>query len=149
MKPTASPRTAAAQALGKIDPTTKGVVPPLHLATTYIRDPDNGYSTGFVYGRPDNETTRECEALLARRVLVGNFTTRGYGAARPVADNATAAGREANRRIEFLLRMEAPEGVETDPIGRFRDPEIEAQLVIAVDDADDEAPRPRARPGGD
>lgn len=89
------------------------------------------------------------EALLARRVLVGNFTTRGYGAARPVADNATAAGREANRRIEFLLRMEAPEGVETDPIGRFRDPEIEAQLVIAVDDADDEAPRPRARPGGD
>lgn len=66
MKPTVSPQTAAAQALGKIDPVTKGVVPPLHLATTYIRDPDNGYSNGFVYGRPDNETTRECEAVLAR-----------------------------------------------------------------------------------
>ncbi len=89
------------------------------------------------------------EALLARRVLVGGFTTRGYGSTRPVGDNATAAGREANRRIEFLLRMEAPEGVETDPIGRFRDEEIESQLVIAVSDAEDEDPRPRARPGSE
>lgn len=58
-------RTLAAQAMGKIDPITKGVVPPLHLSTTYIRDEDNGYSTGFVYGRPDNETTREAESVLA------------------------------------------------------------------------------------
>jgi cystathionine gamma-synthase len=60
-----SPRTLAAQALGKIDPLTRGVVPPIHVATTYIRDEDNGYSSGFVYGRPDNETIREAEAVLA------------------------------------------------------------------------------------
>jgi cystathionine gamma-synthase len=60
-----SPRTLAAQALGKIDPLTKAVVPPIHVATTYIRDEDNGYASGFVYGRPDNETIREAEAVLA------------------------------------------------------------------------------------
>lgn len=60
-----SPRSLAAQAMGKIDPTTKGVVPPIHVSTTYIRDEDNAYSTGFIYGRPDNETTREAESVLA------------------------------------------------------------------------------------
>jgi cystathionine gamma-synthase len=60
-----TPRTLAAQALGQIDPLTKAVVPPIHIATTYIRDEDNGYSSGFVYGRPDNQTIREAENVLA------------------------------------------------------------------------------------
>lgn len=58
-------RSLAAQAMGKIDAQTKAVVPPIHVATTYIRDDDNGYSSGFVYGRPDNETIREAESVLA------------------------------------------------------------------------------------
>ncbi len=58
-------RSLAAQAMGKVDPLTKGVVPPIHVATTYLRDEDNGYSTGFVYGRPDNETVREAESVMA------------------------------------------------------------------------------------
>ena len=36
-------RTLAAQALGAIEPATGAVVPPVHVATTYIRDPDNQY----------------------------------------------------------------------------------------------------------
>ena len=40
------------------------VVPPLHVATTFIRDPDNGYSSGNIYGRPDNPTVREAEAII-------------------------------------------------------------------------------------
>ena len=59
------PRSLAAQAMGTIDPTTRAIVPPIHVATTYIRDPDNAYSTGFIYGRPDNATVREAEAVLA------------------------------------------------------------------------------------
>ena len=59
------PRSLTAQAMGKIDHETRAVVPPIHVATTYIRDPDNGYSSGFIYGRPDNETTRETESVLA------------------------------------------------------------------------------------
>ncbi len=58
-------RSLAAQALGHVDPTTHGVVPPIHVATTYLRDPDNAYSTGYVYGRPDNATVREAEAVVA------------------------------------------------------------------------------------
>ncbi len=59
------PRTVAAQALGLVEPTTKAVVPPLHLATTFVRDPDNQYRSGYAYGRPDNATTRHAEAVLA------------------------------------------------------------------------------------
>ncbi len=59
------PRSLAAQAMGKIDPLTRAVVPPIHVSTTFIRDPDNAYSSGFIYGRPDNETTREAESVLA------------------------------------------------------------------------------------
>jgi cystathionine gamma-synthase len=58
-------RSLAAQALGRVDPVTRGVVTPLHLATTFLRDPDNGYSSGFSYARPDNATVREAEAVLA------------------------------------------------------------------------------------
>ncbi len=60
-----SPRTRLAQAMGHIDPATKGVVPPIHLSTTYIRDPDNQYRTGNIYGRPDNATVREAEEIIA------------------------------------------------------------------------------------
>jgi cystathionine gamma-synthase len=57
--------TLAAQALGKIDEATRAIVPPLHVATTFIRDPDNLYRSGNIYGRPDNETAREGEAVIA------------------------------------------------------------------------------------
>src|SRR6266567_3127741 len=59
------PRTIAAQALGLVEPVTKAVVPPLHLSTTFVRDPDNEYRAGYAYGRPDNATTRQAEAVLA------------------------------------------------------------------------------------
>ncbi|GJE25675.1 trans-sulfuration enzyme family protein [Methylobacterium organophilum] len=63
--PAFSARSQAVQALGRIDPTTRGVVPPLHLATTFLRDPDNAYSSGYTYARPDNATVREAEAVIA------------------------------------------------------------------------------------
>jgi cystathionine gamma-synthase len=58
-------RTILAQALGAGDPTTRALVPPIHLSTTFIRDADNGYQSGFVYGRTDNATVRQVEAILA------------------------------------------------------------------------------------
>src|SRR5712671_4573681 len=59
------PRTIAAQALGTIDPATRAVALPVHVSTTYIRDPDNQYRTGYIYGRPDNATVRQTEAVIA------------------------------------------------------------------------------------
>src|ERR1700704_861075 len=60
-----NPRTLAAQALGTLDPLTRAVVPPLHVATTFVRDPDNQYRSGFAYGRPDNATVRQAQAVIA------------------------------------------------------------------------------------
>jgi cystathionine gamma-synthase len=60
-----SKRSLAVQALGHVDPITKAIVPPIHLATTYIRDEDNAYRSGYVYGRPDNATVRDAEGVIA------------------------------------------------------------------------------------
>jgi OOP family OmpA-OmpF porin len=39
--------------------------------------------------------------LVSRGVGAGRLTARGYGSANPVANNATAAGRAQNRRVEL------------------------------------------------
>jgi cystathionine gamma-synthase len=58
-------RTLLAQAMGAGDPVTKALVPPIHMSATYLRDADNGYSGGYVYGRTDNASVQQVEALLA------------------------------------------------------------------------------------
>ena len=55
----------AAQAMGWIDPVTKAVVPPIHMASTYQRDEDNGFRSGRIYARADNPTFDQVEATLA------------------------------------------------------------------------------------
>jgi cystathionine gamma-synthase len=79
------PRTLAAQALGIVEPITKAVVPPVHVATTFIRDPDNQYRSGFGYGRPDNATVRQAEAVLAALEGADDAMLFGAGMAAAVA----------------------------------------------------------------
>ena len=69
--------TIAAQALGRIDEATRALVPPLHVATTFIRAPDNEYSAGYIYGRPDNATVREAEAIVG--ALEGAASALAFG----------------------------------------------------------------------
>lgn len=52
-------------------------------------------------------------ALQGRRVDVSAMTAVGYGEAVPIADNGTEEGREANRRIEFVLKLAASAGAES------------------------------------
>ena len=59
------PETQLAQALGWVDETTGALVPPIHSATTYQRDPDNQYRKGYSYTRGDNPTYGQVESLLA------------------------------------------------------------------------------------
>jgi cystathionine gamma-synthase len=59
------PATLAAQGLGWIDDETKAVSPPLHMSSTFIRDPDNQYRSGREYIRSDNPSFDQSEAVLA------------------------------------------------------------------------------------
>ncbi|MFT5503172.1 MAG: cystathionine gamma-synthase [Gammaproteobacteria bacterium] len=57
--------TRLAQALGADQNTDKGIIPPIHIATTYLRDPDNQYRSGYSYGRPHNPTIQQAESVIA------------------------------------------------------------------------------------
>ncbi|HVI89803.1 MAG TPA: aminotransferase class I/II-fold pyridoxal phosphate-dependent enzyme [Dongiaceae bacterium] len=59
------PRTLTASALSEGEPFTRALTPAIHVATTYIRDADNGYSSGNVYGRGDNTSVRQAESLIS------------------------------------------------------------------------------------
>lgn len=43
--------------------------------------------------------------LVAKGIAAGRMTHDGYGETRPVADNATKAGRDTNRRVDFDLTV--------------------------------------------
>ncbi|WP_347266975.1 OmpA family protein [Paracoccus sp. (in: a-proteobacteria)] len=67
------------------------------------------------------------DAMAGAGIATRHLTARGYGASRPMAENDSDEGREANRRIEFTLLGEEPlaeaepapapslEGVTADP----------------------------------
>jgi cystathionine gamma-synthase len=77
MRTQLKPETIAAQAGGIIDNDTGAVVPPIHIATTFLRDADNQYRRGYGYGRPDNATVRQLEAVLT--ALEGGAASLAYG----------------------------------------------------------------------
>ncbi len=58
------PESIAAQALGWIDEKTRAITPPIHVSSTYLRDPDNQYRSGRVYARADNPAFDQAEAVL-------------------------------------------------------------------------------------
>jgi cystathionine gamma-synthase len=83
--PALSRRTLAASALGAGEPMTRALTPPIHVATTYIRDEDSNYSTGFVYGRSDNVSIHQAEALIAELENAGEAMMFGSGMAAATA----------------------------------------------------------------
>jgi cystathionine gamma-synthase len=84
-KPHYTPRTLAAQAMGHIDAATKAIVPPIHITTTFQRDEDNQYRNGNIYGRPDNETIREAEAVIAMLEAAPSALVFGSGMSSAIA----------------------------------------------------------------
>jgi cystathionine gamma-synthase len=57
--------TLAVHAGQEIDPTTGAVTPPIHLSTTFEREPDGDYPKGYIYARRDNPNRRSLEAGVA------------------------------------------------------------------------------------
>jgi cystathionine gamma-synthase len=60
------PSSLAAQGLGWIEPATGAISPPIHMSSTYQRDPDNEYRTGHSYIRDENPSFDQAQALLTR-----------------------------------------------------------------------------------
>ncbi len=89
MKKPFAPETIAAQAGGAIDAATGAIIPPIHLATTFERDPDNQYSKGYAYSRPDNPLTRQIEEVLC--ALEGGARAMVYGSGMAAATSAFLA----------------------------------------------------------
>ena len=58
-------RTLVVRGPGAADPVTKALVSPIHMSTTYLRDADNGYSGGRIYGGTDNPSVQQAEDLIA------------------------------------------------------------------------------------
>src|SRR5215475_12242560 len=96
-----APETVAAQAGGAIDRETGGIVPPLHVTTTFLRDPDNQYRRGYSYGRPDNATVRQVEGVLSE--------LEGGAASLLVASGMSAA-------TSAFLALERPAHVIAPPV---------------------------------
>jgi cystathionine gamma-synthase len=58
--------TLAVHAGHAVDPTTGAVTTPIHLSTTFERDPDGGYHGGHVYTRTSNPNRDAVEQALLR-----------------------------------------------------------------------------------
>lgn len=77
--------------------------------------------TDSVGGRDFNQDLSELRALSVMKALVdrGVPKTRikalGYGMSRPLADNATEAGRQMNRRTDIIILGERQENLGQDP----------------------------------
>jgi cystathionine gamma-synthase len=93
------PETIAAQAGGVGDQATGALVPPVHVATTFVRDADNQYRRGYCYGRSDNATVRQVEHVL---------TELEHGEAGLLLASGMAAATSAFLALERPAHIVAP-----------------------------------------
>jgi len=88
-KPAFTVKTLAAQPPGAQERITKAVTQPIHMSATYLRDPDNRYPAGHVYGRADNVSVQQAERLIA--ALEGAETALLFGSGMAAASSVFLA----------------------------------------------------------
>lgn len=69
--------TLAVHAGHAVDPATGAVAPPIQLSTTFQREADGSYASGFVYGRSGNPNRQALEKALA--ALEGGADAAAFG----------------------------------------------------------------------
>jgi outer membrane protein OmpA-like peptidoglycan-associated protein len=78
--------------------------PGLNLAIEGYTDATGGNEMNLKLSQQRAEAVREF--LVAQGLPANVITATGFGEANPIADNATPAGRKANRRVEIILSGE-------------------------------------------
>jgi cystathionine gamma-synthase len=131
--------TIAAQGGGSVDPTTGAIVPPIHMATTFVRDADNQYRRGYCYGRSDNATVRQVESVL---------TELESGAATLVFSSGMAAATATFLALERPAHIVAPSAMYWGLREWLKEDAPSHGLEVTfVDAGDNEALRAAIRPG--
>ncbi|QYK43647.1 MAG: OmpA family protein [Paracoccaceae bacterium] len=126
----AGPATATVDALAAV---LRGCPP---LAMEIAGHTDSQGSEGGNAALSEARARAVLAALQGRRLPLDGVFARGYGEARPIADNATEAGREANRRIEFTLLAPPAEPVAAPAEPGAEPAASDGPLVLAQGAAD-------------
>jgi cystathionine gamma-synthase len=129
--------TTCVHAANVPDPATGAIAPPIHLATTFERDADGGYSRGYRYGRegtPNRAALEECVAALEGGVAALAFAS-GLAANLAIFEQLAAGARVVAARQCYygtqkqLREIVTRRGIEVD----FVDATDTAALARAVD----------------
>lgn len=104
------------------DPATGAVAPPIHLSTTFERDPDGGYARGHTYGRSSNPNRQMLETCLAE--LDGAAATAAFASGQAAMTAILQALRPGDHVIlpldiywgtmKLVQEALAPWGLESD-----------------------------------
>ncbi len=130
------PATLAAQAMGWIEPATRGIAPAIQLATTFEREPDQSLPGGRAYIRPRAAAFDQPEALLAAledgpaAMLFASgmaATTAAFQALAP-GDHAIAPEEAYWGLKQWLMDFGRPGGLEVDFVDMSQAPLVAAAV---------------------
>lgn len=116
--------TLAAHAGLTVDPTTGAVTPPIHLSTTFEREPDGSYRAGHVYTRTSNPNRRALEEALATleggaaalAFASGSAATMSLFQALAPGDHVLAPDDAYYGTLRTLRELLGPWGLEVDVV---------------------------------
>jgi cystathionine gamma-synthase len=139
IRPRLKTRTLVVQGRDAAEPVTKALVSPIHMSTTYLRDADNGYSGGRLYGGTDNPSVHQAEDLIAALEGAEDALLFGSGMAA-----ANAVFQALDRPTHILASRGMYYGLRSwlADIGRHG-----GHSVTFVDTSDIDAVRNALRPG--
>jgi cystathionine gamma-synthase len=133
------PATLAAQALGWVEPSFRGLVPPIHPSTSYARDAAGAYPGGHTYTRDQNPTYDQAEALLAE--LEGGARALLFG-------SGMAAATTVFEALDAGAHVIAPESMYWTLRLWMRDLDARGRIELTlVPNGDLDALREALRPG--
>jgi cystathionine gamma-synthase len=137
--PKLKPATVVAQALGAGDAATGAILPPLYSVTTFARGTDYRFPGKWEYGRPDNPTVEQAEAVLA--ALEGGTGCLLFGSGMAAATSVFLALRPGDHVVAPKTMYWALRSWLTDTLRAWG---VEVDLV---DMTDLDALRQAVRPG--